>query len=117
MLSLIYIAMQSALAIIPVTSSQVVGKWSDIGCGKEYVEFKSGGRYEYRKWGEYSYVLDSSAYWWIEEGYIAIGHMKYRSDKLIGVIAIDAISSTHLSGAYATANGSQSKLTMIKCRE
>ena len=105
-----------ASAVIPVSKSQIIGKWSDVACSKEYIEFTSGGEYKYYIWNGAYYVPQQSAYWWIDDGYVAVGNSKYNSDNIIGVIAVETINSQYFSGGYATANGSMSQVTMIKCR-
>jgi len=102
-----------AQAVTYLTSSQIQGDWSDIGCATAYISFLPGGRYEYRVWDGERYALETTMYWWMQEGMVVFGTSM--GSGVIAVLAVEEISSKGLIGAYAMIDGTTKGVLMVKC--
>jgi len=113
MLNLIYITMiKAASAVMPISSSDITGRWTESYCSDEYLEFTSSGEFKtyVTKGGELT-LIDKQI-WWLDQGRVIIGV----TETLPTIaIAADLITDTNLVGAYATYSGGVSLLRLKKC--
>lgn len=112
----ILLAIQSAIAFVSVSESDIIGKWSDGSCSKSYVYFKSNGVYQHHKWNEdfFTWELKSEMYWWIDQGTIGIGEMRYDRSSVLAIIVADQINTTNLIGS-GVHDGRSYSVFMTRC--
>lgn len=113
MLNLIYtMIVTAASAVMPISSSDITGRWTESYCSQEYLEFTSGGEFKTYVTKNGQLTLIDTQMWWIDNGNVVIGLTKTLPTI---AIAADLITNTNLIGAYATFSGDVSLLRLKRC--
>ena len=113
MLNLIYITMiKAASAVMPISSSDITGRWTESYCSDQYLEFTNDGEFKTYVTKSGQLTLIDKQIWWIEDGNVIIGLTKSLPTF---AIAADLVTTTNIIGAYATFTGDVALLRLKKC--